>query len=87
MRLFVTVELADRLGAEPLRATVDNRFVDPLPASNHPLAAFVSQLVATYLRLPHTCAQRRCAPDKASCSYTGAASLSLPEKPTLDRSV
>jgi hypothetical protein len=87
MRLFVAIELTDRCGTQPLPPTRDNRSVDPLPAGNHPLAAFVAQLAATFLRLPQTRARGRCAQDDASGSYTTAASLAWPERPTLDRSV
>jgi hypothetical protein len=88
MRLFVAIELADRCGTEPMPAAApDNRSVDPRSAGDHPLAAFVAQLMATYLRPPQTRARRRCAQDQASGSYTAASSLSWPERPRLDRSV
>ena len=87
MRLLIAVELTGCCSSEPLPATLNNRSDAPLPTVTYPLATLVAQLLEPYLRLPQTRAQRRCAQDEVSGDYAATSSLSLPKRPTLDRSV
>jgi hypothetical protein len=87
MRLSISIDLADRCRTGPLPATLHNRSVEePFPAANHPLAAFVAHLVATFQRFPQTRTQRRREQAEVSRSYTRRR-LIRPERPTLDRSI
>jgi hypothetical protein len=87
MQLSVTVKLADRSRARLLPATLDSQPLSAFAFGNRPLAAFVAQIMATYLRIPSTGARTHCPQSKLGRSYIAAPSPSLPETPTLDRTV
>ena len=93
--LTVIDEMARRENAKP--AASPNHELTPADTDcqersckpqRRPLAAFVAHLVATYLRLPQTCARRRRKADEATGAYDTAMSSS-PVEPghTISRSV
>jgi hypothetical protein len=91
MRFQIVIKPADRCRSNLHLPCLDLQFVaKPSRAKAPPLAAFVAQLVATFLRLPQTRALRRGSQEDVIFNYTNAlnsiASIH-PKQPLLDRSV
>jgi hypothetical protein len=91
MRFNIVIRLADRCRSKSHLPCLDGRFVEePFRASAPPLAEFVAQLVATFLRLPQTRALRRGSQEDVILNYTNALNSVArihPKPQTLDRSV